>query len=506
MVGLLQTVRQHSGASHFPTGVTHRTASQGLLPNKIAVSPASTVAPARNMQPLLKLWPLTVGASGIAEGIIATLIGTAILYVLGRLSFRLSGKVEIEFGPAGLSCQEPSLLTEPLPVDLDDVVRLISWQVELAPLVGRDRERAELLAWAENNGGPRVRIRLLTGPAGSGKSRLAADVAKALRARRFWRKWHCVGVVGKGRTRITSLPAFLIVDDPEDRRASVLEILETLAARNNEKRAIRVLLLSRDSQERWAKDLGAAKLKVAVDFQEVALAPLTADSAAELYEKVTSRLSKEYGEPERPFLVKEFNRWLSRDQLHHLPIYITAAAIHAVRDRDDRFALGGRTLIVRLAERELDRLRAVSTKQNGFGDESLPRLAALAVARDGLDVADVHRLAAADKAEGKKLALMLPDEATGIDVIDALKKLPWWSEGRWQIKAPGIVSAAILYEVLKDRKEDNASQWLWLAIQGLEGEHTARIGRLGYDIGEIYGAADADRKLSVRLRPCMAHN
>ncbi len=273
----------------------------------------------------------------------------------------------------------------------------------------------------------------------------------------------------------------------------MLEILETLAARNNEKRAIRVLLLSRDSQERWAKDLGAAKLKVAVDFQEVALAPLTADSAAELYEKVTSRLSKEYGEPERPFLVKEFNRWLSRDQLHHLPIYITAAAIHAVRDRDDRFALGGRTLIVRLAERELDRLRAVSTKQNGFGDESLPRLAALAVARDGLDVADVHRLAAADKAEGKKLALMLPDEATGIDVIDALKKLPWWSEGRWQIKAPGIVSAAILYEVLKDRKEDNASQWLWLAIQGLEGEHTARIGRLGYDIGEIYGAADADR-------------
>jgi hypothetical protein len=119
----------------------------------------------------------------------------------------------------------------------------------------------------------------------------------------------------------------------------------------------------------------------------------------------TSRLSNEYGKIEPPFLVKEFNRWLSQDPLHYLPLYLTAAAIHAVRDNDQSFSLGGRALIVRLADRELDRLRAVSTKQNGFGEESLPRLAALAVARGGLDVVDVHRLAAADKVTHKKLAL-----------------------------------------------------------------------------------------------------
>jgi hypothetical protein len=404
--------------------VARTKAASGISsPLNTANKPRPTQSPAPTATPIAwKVWGVTVTASGISEGVIGGLIGTAIITALalifGWLRIRLSGKVEIEFGPAGSASQEPSILTEPLPADFDDVVRLISWQAELAPLVGRDIERAELLAWAQDNRGSRVRIRLLTGPGGSGKSRLAADVAKALRDRPFWQKWRCVGVVGKGRTKVTRLPAFLIVDDPEDRRASVLEILETLAQRKKEKRAIRVLLLSRDAQKRWAKDLGAANLKVAVDFQEVALARLTDDGAAKLYQAVTSRLSKEYGKIEPPFLVKEFNRWLSQDPLHYLPLYLTAAAIHAVRDNDQSFSLGGRALIVRLADRELDRLRAVSTKQNGFGDESLPRLAALAVARGGLDVVDVHRLAAADKVTHKKLALMLPDEASGTDVIE----------------------------------------------------------------------------------------
>jgi tetratricopeptide (TPR) repeat protein len=90
-------------------------------------------------------------------------------------------------------------------------------------------------------------------------------------------------------------------------------------------------------------------------------------------------------------------------------------------------------------------------------------------------------------------------------VIDAMKKLPWWSEGRWQINAPDIVAAAILYQVLEEREEDNASEWLWLAIQGLGGGHTARIGRLGYDIGEIYGSAEADR-FATWLAECVSDN
>jgi tetratricopeptide (TPR) repeat protein len=442
------------------------------------------------------LWPLTVGASGVLEGLIVALI----VAILSWLRIRVSGKVEIEFGPAGFATQEPSIQTEPLPTDFDDVVRLISWEVELAPLVGRDRERAKLIEWAQDNSGPRVRILLLTGPGGSGKSRLAADVARALRDRPFWQKWRCVGVVGKGRTKLTSLPAFLIIDDPEDRRASVLEILGTLAEHQNEKRAIRVLLLSRDPKERWDNDLGAAKLRGKVDKREVPLSPLTDDDAAKLYQTVTLRLATTYGKTKPQFLPAEFKRWLSQNLLHYFPLYLTAAAIHAVRDNDQRFTLGAGALIVSLAQRELDRLRAVSTIDNGFGRESLPRLAAIAIARGGLEESDIGRLAAADVAD-EQLGLLFPRAGSQIDVVYELKRLPWWKAGSWQIGAPDVVAASILYEVWKTC-DVGPAEWLWLSLQGLGAEDCNRVGRLGYDIDIIYGHDDG-KQFAIWLAECV---
>ena len=57
---------------------------------------------------------------------------------------------------------------------------LLSWRARLAPLVGRGKDKDTLLQWARQ--GRNARIRLLSGPGGVGKSRLAAEVAEALRA------------------------------------------------------------------------------------------------------------------------------------------------------------------------------------------------------------------------------------------------------------------------------------------------------------------------------------
>jgi hypothetical protein len=62
-----------------------------------------------------KVLGVPVGASGITEGIIGGLLvtafATALAFIVGWLRIRFSGKVEIEFGPAGLASQWAMALT-----------------------------------------------------------------------------------------------------------------------------------------------------------------------------------------------------------------------------------------------------------------------------------------------------------------------------------------------------------------------------------------------------------
>src|SRR3954451_9188735 len=66
----------------------------------------------------------------------------------------------------------------------DEVVKLLSWRTPIGPLVGRDDEISELKEWA--NSGAAVRVRLLSGPGGAGKSRLASELARKLRDTGEW--------------------------------------------------------------------------------------------------------------------------------------------------------------------------------------------------------------------------------------------------------------------------------------------------------------------------------
>jgi hypothetical protein len=123
--------------------------------------------------------------------------------------------------------REPFLPWRELPDDPDAVFALLSWHARLAPLTGREKDKDTLLRWARQ--GRNARIRLLSGPGGVGKSRLAAEVAEALRAEggppalfnRTIRSWSRCGAPGSssssiiprsirtrcGRYSVMSLPA-----------------------------------------------------------------------------------------------------------------------------------------------------------------------------------------------------------------------------------------------------------------------------------------------------------
>jgi hypothetical protein len=88
--------------------------------------------------------------------------------------------IHIHTGVSAEEAREPFLPWRELPDGPDAVFALLSWRARLAPLVGREKDKDTLLQWARQ--GRNACIRLLTGPGGVGKSRLAAEASEALRA------------------------------------------------------------------------------------------------------------------------------------------------------------------------------------------------------------------------------------------------------------------------------------------------------------------------------------
>nr|WP_282916597.1 hypothetical protein [Saccharothrix syringae] len=111
------------------------------------------------------------------------------------------------------------------------------------PLWGRSTVRGDLLAWCVAPDPQGDVVRVVTGPAGVGKSRLALAVAEALPA-----GWVAGRLVGDGagvveRTAAAGDPTLVIVDDADRVAASALETLITGAVRHPD--LLRVLLLAR---------------------------------------------------------------------------------------------------------------------------------------------------------------------------------------------------------------------------------------------------------------------
>lgn len=103
----------------------------------------------------------------------------------------------------------------------------LTWTARLTPLLGREDEKRALLDWARTGGG--VRFRFLVGEGGSGKTRLAHEVAAELAAADpLW----AAGQVPADRPFPLDAGlrgCLLLVDYPEERREAVRERLRQLA-------------------------------------------------------------------------------------------------------------------------------------------------------------------------------------------------------------------------------------------------------------------------------------
>jgi hypothetical protein len=370
-------------------------------------------------------------------------------------------------GPA--EAREPFLPWRDLPDDPDAVFALLSWHARLAPLTGRERDRETLLQWARQ--GHNARIRLLSGPGGVGKSRLAAEVADALRAV----GWPA-GFIRPNDPIVVPLRRaglFLVVDYPEEHPDEVRTLLREVASRELGDVPVRLLVLSREGGDRWFDLVESAHAGELMDAQEVRLSGLAAAEPERLFSGALCRLAEHYPRAIPAVPSDAVRSWVGLNPgLHGLPLLLTAAAIHMFLNPDAALGFSGASVIQALTDREWARL-ANTGRAAGLPDRrSAGRAVALASVPGSLDASALRRLAEPTL----EMGLPPPDR-----VIDAINTVPWWHEGRVPAPQPDIMAAALLLKILSERS-GKAPEWLWAVIEGaIAAPLIDRLGRLTFD-------------------------
>ena len=356
----------------------------------------------------------------------------------------------------------------------------LSWDARLTELKGRDAEFQQLLSWAQDGGG--VRFRFLVGEGGSGKTRLAHEVAARLAEDPSW---------AAGRVPVDKpFPVdagikgcFLIVDYPEERRDEIAKRLAELAEEADDpQRTVRILLLSRRGEDYWdslVQDARAYSYRTPAIHLPDAIAP---DDAWEVFRLAVPRVPSPPGAPvPQPVEKDAFQTWFTGMPTNQRPLLVAAAAVQSVMDGGRSvLTLSARELIESLADRELSRLRRLADK-HGFQKEALPRLAALAAVRGALDETLIRGMAV----QGLDLGLGDPET-----VVDRVRETGCLNEScEWPAPVPDIVASVLIVKVLGQRPKQ-APEWLWAVVAGQEEVSMQRAARLAYDAEVTLGRLD----------------
>lgn len=397
------------------------------------------------------------------------------------------GPVTIDFSDgdnlARLSLQEPAAqdyLTDGLP----DVFKALDWRSRLSGFHGRGEHVARLEQWAIDTERT-LKVILVSGPGGAGKTRLAADSVSRLVHDQGWSG----GFLGDAARPIAggSPGVALIIDDPEERTNLVVEILKaaSLALKNGETfgRLVRIILVSREGRDAWANILN----EPATFIEEITLDArphLEMEDALAIAGDIALQYPEHLGRAATDFSGVE--SWLAKDATHRLPLNVVAASVHAVLDPGRAFKLDGAVLLTTLAEWELRRVRFYSTRNLGNRD-ALEKLLGLSVlTRLGLTKQSVFELGEKGICPGK----------TGDGLLEAIRQTPYWQNStdgnpshlrKLEPDRPAAIFA------LKTLKLDDPSPGLphWLtpaATQDADG-FGERLNRLSFDIGQVDSAA-----------------
>jgi pimeloyl-ACP methyl ester carboxylesterase len=257
---------------------------------------------------------------------------------------------------------QPSLPWSPLTDAFEEgkphYFKLLRWNYRLVEtLYGREHDLDEILRWAER--APTTpSASLIAGEGGAGKTRLAATAAQILRDR-GWTAGFLEQTSEPFKFAVSANGLFLILDYPEEKPDQTKALLRGLADRKTSLYPLRVLFLSRRSFVDWEHE--TLLLDGRFGRQEIA-APslLSVDDGVKLIEEAARNFAAHAQTATPDF--RDARSWLEASPRHRrLPLYATAAAIHAVLSPKEAFGLGEADILKDLALREIRRVQETST-------------------------------------------------------------------------------------------------------------------------------------------------
>ena len=220
-----------------------------------------------------------------------------------------------------------------------DVFKLLSWHVRLTKLYGRNGEIDELLAWACQEG-DEPRVRIVTGPGGIGKTRLAAELCD-----RLWQGgWEVAFLDRQKDMAPTGLGTLWVVDYPEEKQRELGEFFRTLGARRTGSIPVRVLMLSRQPEEWWSNnaEVRGARAAHLFDTFDLKLVGLGAADTVGMFREACGNLCEWYKRQQPRVTDDDIVQWRQKAEFHAMPLMVVAAALHAVLDPDEALGLMGR--------------------------------------------------------------------------------------------------------------------------------------------------------------------
>lgn len=299
-----------------------------------------------------------------------------------------------------------------------------------------------------------MRVRLLSGPGGSGTSRLAFELARELRATNEWSAGF-IHADADADIETDQRALLIAIDYAEQYRSQVLDFLDRLTRLEQPPNPIRVVLLSRHSVDWWRRNIDAPPVHAVLDSQECEVSRLSDHDAVLCFGNVTKILAEHLGREDPAVKPREIIGWINRDkELHALPLLITAASIQAVLEPEKALELSANGALGALSGRERIRIDLIGNAywfKNGWAS----RLTALGILSGGINGSMARVLAE------KEPSLGLP---TVDKIEEAICHLPSWHDDRLQPVTPDLVGAKLLIDTLESNSY-LAPTWLIATIR-----------------------------------------
>jgi hypothetical protein len=320
----------------------------GAAPRYFESEQLSSVADRMSLSVVAIIWLIMLTAQQVREAMGKKDTGTAALVAVGPAAVP-----EPTGQHARPSIEEPSAASAAAAGE-NGTSTSWSWmlepELELVPFIGREPELATLTAWCARSDA--IRLRVITGAGGSGKTRLALELCRRAPGLGASSAWVHPGLEAEAIRALRPGPGerkLLVVDNAETRKGLQPMIEQLVATRDD---GLRVLLLARNTGE-WLRGLGAAVPPahdlVAAAIREKLVLPVTVApqmTDPQIVRHGVSAVTRAFGLRE-----SRVESQFTKDHKRQTILELLAEALAATMDDADLAEGGTGTVLVNLRQR-----------------------------------------------------------------------------------------------------------------------------------------------------------